>query len=158
MKFQLPDKYYKAAEEICKKGYVFQSDEMILKMPAIYNSQGSKQENEDYRVVYSPSQRLFICEEVVKRTSGKESRSQIFSSDDATIIENFIKWVVVNEVLNEHTNAWIKESISTTDDDWETILFDLMKNVDLTEKECKYLEIDPKRALLLRYSSNLGLI
>jgi hypothetical protein len=158
MKFQLSDKYYKAAEEICKKGYVFQSDEMILKMPAIYSAQGKKHENEDYRVVYSPSQRLFICEEVMKRTSGGEFRSQIFSTDGATVIENFIKWTVVNEVLSEDASVWIKESISTTDDDWETILFDLMKNVDLTEKECKYLEIDLKRALSLRRSSNLGLI
>jgi len=157
MKFTLPEKYYQPAEDVCKKGYVFLSTELTLDLPEIYNSKGIKSKNLEYRIVYSPEKRLFTLEEILRKSAGGFHYEEILSTGDAEVVDNCIKYMEVINVVSEDAGSWIGESLGY-DEPWENILFDLMKNVDLTENDCKYLKIDPERAKRLRKSSDLGLI
>lgn len=153
LKFQLPEKYYQPAEALCKMGHGFESRDLYLLLPEILDEDGVPYNNEEWRIAYSPNKTLFIVEEI--HLNGKHD--EFFTTKNPVVIDNFIKFLKIRRVLTSDAKDWMEES-STLSETWDQILHDLMKNVDLTEKDCKYLEIDPKRAKTLRRSSDLGLI
>lgn len=159
MKFNLPEKYYIPAEEICKMGFTFKSEDLVLNTPF-----------SDLRVTYSPEKRLFKVEEIAGPYGGPRPRKikhapqfdshedfdEILSTESPRIVDNFLKFWKVKRKLSEDAQDWLESTFALGD--WDTVLQDLSKNANLTEEDCKLLGLDYQKSRKIRSAANLGLI
>jgi hypothetical protein len=150
--------------ELQPEGKVFN-----VKLPEFFNTDGSTYvpgtvrsiaEFELRKIIYDPNvdKFLFSYHQTPDRVPKFEDANSI-TGKDYEIVKNFINYHRLHNVLSDLTDEWLWIRINRKHVPvWNDLIFELQKEIELTNQDCKYLNINLKRSDLLKKSSDLGLI